>query len=99
MITADTLADAAQKAVAAPGSRGSKRETLRLGKINPALKGRFTVKDRDGKSVQVTTVFELMRQKLAPYTLESVAKITGLALGDIRQFAHEFATQIFNVKF
>ncbi len=82
---------AAQKAVAAPGSRGSKRETLRLGKINPALKGRFTVKDRHGKSVQVTTVFELIQAEAAKFAPEKTQQYTGIHPAIVRQLAHEYS--------
>ncbi len=80
-----------QKAVAAPGSRGSQRETLRLGKIVPALKGRFTVKDRDGKPVQVTTVFELIQAEAAKFAPEKTQKYTGIHPEIVRQLAHEYS--------
>ena len=68
----------------APGSMGSKEKTIALNGADPDLH----YSDGD-----VITVFEPMKQKLAPYTLESVAQTTGLALSDIKQFAHEFATR------
>ena len=80
-----------RKPVVAPGSRGSKRDTLRLGKINPALKGRFAVKDRDGKSVQVTTIFERVQDEAAKFSPEETQKHTGIHPAIVRQLAREYA--------
>ena len=38
--------------------------TLALGEVDPALEGTFTAKLKDGKSVEVTTVFELVKKRL-----------------------------------
>src|SRR3990170_3915742 len=80
-----------QRAVAAPGTRGNKRSTLRLGKIDPALKGRFTVKDKNGKSVKVTTVFELVAQEAAKFSPEKTQKHTGIHPDLVRKLAHEYS--------
>ena len=80
-----------QRAVAAPGTRGNKRSTLRLGKIDPALKGRFTVKDKNGKSVKVATVFELVAQEAAKFAPEKTQKHTGIHPSLVRQLAHEYS--------
>ena len=72
------------KRLEAPGSMGSKEKSIALGGADPDLHY------SDG---EVTTVFELLRQRLEPYTLEAVAKTTGLPLNDIRQFAHEMGTR------
>ena len=74
------------KAVQAPGTSGSPSKTLDLGKINPALEGSFSV-----KGVQVTTVFSLLKKKLAGFGIGNVAKITGLSSSLITQLALEFA--------
>ncbi len=82
-----------KSAVAAPGTRGSQRDTLRLGKIDPALKGRYTVKgwDDDDKPIQVTTVFELVRAEAAKFSPEETQKYTGVHPSVVRRLAREFA--------
>ena len=79
------------RAVAAPGTRGSLRETLRLGKIDPALTGRYTVKDRNGKSIRVTPVFELVRAQATKFSPEKTQKYTGIHPSLVRQLAREYA--------
>ena len=72
------------KRIEAPGSMGSSNKAIALRGVDP---------DLHYADAQVTTVFELLRESLAPYTLESVARTTGLALHDIQLFAHELATR------
>ena len=76
------------RVVEAPGSMGSKVKSIALGNVDPDLHASFRHNGRE-----VTTVFELLREKLRTYTLESVAETTGLALNDIRLFAHEMGTR------
>jgi dimethylsulfide dehydrogenase subunit alpha/complex iron-sulfur molybdoenzyme family reductase subunit alpha len=79
------------RAVAVPGSRGSTRNTLRLGRIDPALTGRYTIKDRDGKSIRVTPVFELVRAEAAKFSPDETRKHTGIHPSLVRQLAREYA--------
>jgi dimethylsulfide dehydrogenase subunit alpha/complex iron-sulfur molybdoenzyme family reductase subunit alpha len=79
------------RAVAAPGTRGNVRDTLRLGRIDPALTGRYTVKDRGGKPVQVTTVFELVRAEAAKFSPEKTQQHTGIHPSAVRRLAREYA--------
>ncbi|MBI1897261.1 MAG: molybdopterin-dependent oxidoreductase [Acidobacteria bacterium] len=72
----------------APGTMGSKVQSIGLGGVQPDLHARFT---HEGK--EVVTVFELLRERLAKYTLEYAASVTGLPANDIRQFAHEMGTR------
>ncbi|MBI4828525.1 MAG: molybdopterin-dependent oxidoreductase [Nitrospinae bacterium] len=74
----------------APGSKGSKRDTLRLGGADPALEGTFTAQTRNGK-VQVTTVFELARREAAKFSPEDTAERTGVPPAMARRIAREFA--------
>lgn len=78
-------------AVEAPGSRGSLRDTLRLGKIDPALSGRYAVKDKDGNSIQVTTVFELARAEAAKFSPENTQQYTGIHPSVVYKLAREYA--------
>src|ERR1051326_6248380 len=66
------------RAVPTPGSMGSEQKTIQLGAVDPALTGTFKVTTADGKSIEVTTVFEMLKQELAPYTVAHVAERTGL---------------------
>jgi DMSO reductase family type II enzyme molybdopterin subunit len=64
--------------------------TLDLGKLRPALRGRWRVATAAGP-VEVTTVFELLRERLRSYTPEQAAAITGVHSDNIRQVARTFA--------
>ncbi|HET8538391.1 MAG TPA: molybdopterin-dependent oxidoreductase [Anaeromyxobacter sp.] len=83
--------------VIAPGSLGiphnDPRWTLDLARfgIDPALEGSFTVTLQGGKEVTVTTVFELMKEKLAAYSPAAVSGITGIDASLVADMAREFA--------
>ncbi len=77
------------KPVAAPGSMGSETHSLKLDGADPALSGTWTVKLAGGKQVEVTTVFDALKDVLKDYPLEKVAKITGLPAAEIQAFARE----------
>ncbi len=87
--------DEAKKAIVmAPGCEGDGDggRIMDLGNIKPALSGTFSVKLVDGSSVEVHTVFDMIRAKLdKEYTPELAAKITGLHPNLIRTFAREMA--------
>ena len=87
------------KIVQAPGTgRGDKpfgRDrrkygTLALGDIQPSLEGRWIVNTLDGE-VEVTTVFELLKEECKNYTPEKSSKITGVNAEVIRKTARIFA--------
>ena len=87
------------KIVQAPGTgRGDKpfgRDrrkygTLDLGKTKPSLEGRWIVDTLDGE-VEVTTVFELLKEECKNYTPEKSSKITGVNAEVIRKTARIFA--------
>jgi len=82
-----------EKVVAVPGSMGSAEKTIKFKGVDPALLGTFTVQLADGRRVEVTTVFELLRRELAAYPLERVARETGLPPQEIQQFARELGTR------
>ena len=65
--------------------------SIALGDLAPALEGRFTVATAAG-DVEVTTVFEMTRAKMAEYAPEIAADITGVSPDVIRQVARKFAT-------
>lgn len=75
------------KAVEAPGTMGSSVRNIDLGTIDPALGGVFTI-----NGVSCTTVFSLLKKKLMPFSIESVACITGLNPNLITELATDFAT-------
>ncbi len=55
----------AGKIAQVPGSMGSTAASIALGKVDPALEGRWTVTLVDGRVVEVTTVFERLKASLA----------------------------------
>ncbi len=96
--------NATRKPVEVPGTLGSPNQTLDLGAIDPALEGTFTVNPGTGKGglgwgvvgvnwgTKVTTVYSRLLKKLAPFTIQAVAKITKLDPGLIVKIANDFAT-------
>lgn len=79
-----------RKLVLARGTKGRSRQTLNPGKFRPVLRSRLTANTLSGP-VPVTTVFNLLLQKLADYDPTTVAGITGVNEDLIRQIAGEFA--------
>ncbi|MCK6370278.1 MAG: molybdopterin-dependent oxidoreductase [Gammaproteobacteria bacterium] len=64
--------------------------SLLLGKLRPALEGRWTIQTVSGP-VEVTTVFELLKTRLRDYTPEKAAAMTGVHAANIREVALKFA--------
>ncbi len=77
--------------VEAPGSTGSSKPTLLLDSVRPALEGVFKVKDGEGKEIEITTVFELIKKESAKYSPEETAKYTGIHPSVIYKEARAFA--------
>lgn len=75
----------------APGSRGSRRETLRLGSVVPALEGTFEVRAKNGGTIQVTTVFDLVRAEAEKFAPGMTAAKTGVHPDVVGRIAREFA--------
>ncbi len=63
--------------VEAPGTPGCWSDSLALGEIEPALRGRFEAQTKAGK-VAVRPVLERLRQRLEAYTPQYVAQATGV---------------------
>ncbi len=61
----------------APGTPGRWSDSLALGAITPVLAGRFEARTTTG-IVGVRPVMELLRARLAEYTPERVARVTGV---------------------
>ncbi len=74
-----------------PGCKGDGGRKLALGKLRPALEGRYVVKLADGSSVEVRPVFEGLRENLAEHTPEKTAAITGVAPSMVKGFARGLA--------
>jgi complex iron-sulfur molybdoenzyme family reductase subunit alpha len=77
----------------APGAMGSPVKSIALDGAVPALSGRFVVTGRGGEKIAVVPVFERLRKVLSGYTLEKVARVTGLPPGEIAAFAREMGTR------
>ena len=75
----------------APGSEGSDKAQLIVEGFEPPIEGTFSVKLKDGSSVEVATVGTLLREQLQLWTVEATAKVTGLAPEVIETFADGFA--------
>ena len=86
--------DEAKRHIAvAPGCLGDGEDgrTLALGTLRPALTGRYTVEDAEGRAIEVRPVFERLRERLEEHAPEKVASLTGLSPTLIRRFARELA--------
>ncbi|MCC7386547.1 MAG: molybdopterin-dependent oxidoreductase [Deltaproteobacteria bacterium] len=88
--------DRAKKKIAVmPGSEGATVDTLRLEdldwRLDPALEGRWRLKLRDGKEVEVTTAFSLWKRELSAYRAEKVQKLTGVHPTIVDELARDLA--------
>ncbi len=78
--------------VEAPGSRGNPLlPTLRLDGVRPVLEGFFKVKDTEGKEIEVTPVFELIKKEAEKFPPEETQKYTGIHPSIIYDEARAFA--------
>jgi DMSO reductase family type II enzyme molybdopterin subunit len=67
------------------------KQRLSLGKLQPALEGRWTIETHTGP-VEVTTVFELVKEHSAAFSPELAEKITGVHPDVVREIARQFAS-------
>lgn len=63
--------------------------TLALGNIDPVLDVNKTVNLKDGKKINVRSVFSLLRDRLSVYTPENASEMCGVAPDMIRRLAAE----------
>jgi DMSO reductase family type II enzyme molybdopterin subunit len=70
---------------------GADRASLELNGARPALSGSFSVTLKDGREVAVRPAFEVLRERLAEYTPERVAELTGVRPGIVRRLARKVA--------
>lgn len=78
-------------AVQPPGSMGSSDKTLKLEDVKPALEGTWQVSLASGESVEVTTVFELLKKSLVKNTPEYAQEVTGVGAGVIEKVTSIYA--------
>ncbi len=69
------------------------RDTLDPGAIKPALEGTWELTALDGTTIAVTTVWELMRERLQDYTPELASEICGVHPDVIRELARTIASK------
>jgi DMSO reductase family type II enzyme molybdopterin subunit len=70
--------------------REAPRRSLALFDLDPALEGEYRVRAAEGE-VRVTPVFALLRERLAAYTPEAAARVTGIHPDRIRRLARSLA--------
>ncbi|MDX9715010.1 MAG: molybdopterin-dependent oxidoreductase [Dissulfurispiraceae bacterium] len=69
------------------------KDYLKLGDLDPALEGSFSVKTKDGKVVTVRPVFDVYKEKIMKdYTPEKVSKTTGVSVQVLTKVARGYAT-------
>lgn len=83
--------EATQSAQPMPGTQGHFRKSLRLGKLRPALDGTYEVKDKDGRPVAVTTVFERARAEALKFPPLETHAVTGVHPELVERMARDFA--------
>jgi DMSO reductase family type II enzyme molybdopterin subunit len=66
------------------------RDTLRL-PVDPALDGAYSVTLLDGKQVEVTPAFEILRKRLQEYTPEQAAAVCHTTAATVRKLANMVA--------
>lgn len=78
-----------------PGGEGSPIDTIRLKDISwdidPQLEGSWTVKLKDGKSVKVTTAFELFKDELEKFNPKAMHKLTNVHPSIVSELARDIA--------
>jgi len=84
--------DAKTKKIALmPGSHGSKEKTLFLENIEPMLEGEWDVTLKDGSSVTVTTVFEMLKENVKKFSPKETQQYTGVHPDMVRALAKDIA--------
>lgn len=80
-----------------PGTEGSAHKTIRLKdkdwNIDPVLEGTWDVKLHDGKTVKVTTAFELLKAEAAKFPADKTQKITGVHPSIVTELATDIAKE------
>ncbi len=76
-----------------PATKGSRYETLRISDfgIDPYLEGEWEVTLHNGKNIKVTTVFEMLKKNIAPFSPQETQKDTGVHPDVVRELASEIA--------
>ncbi len=69
------------------------RGTLAMGNVVPALEGAFIARLADASDVEVTPVFELLKERLESYTPEKASRVCGVHPDAIRMLARKVATR------
>jgi DMSO reductase family type II enzyme molybdopterin subunit len=83
--------EATHQPAEAPGSQGQWTQDLRLGAVEPALHGSFSVTLASGKTVKVRPLLDVLTDHLQQYTPERAATVTGVDPAVIRQVARGMA--------
>tara|TARA_B100000315_G_scaffold257971_1_gene308629 strand:- start:1269 stop:3794 length:2526 start_codon:yes stop_codon:yes gene_type:complete len=73
------------------GSLGSADKTLSLGNVDPALEGNWQIRLPSGSSVEITTVFEILKESLNKNTPTFAETVTGIGTGTIEKIARIYA--------
>jgi DMSO reductase family type II enzyme molybdopterin subunit len=81
----------------AGGVAEAPRGTLDLGDVEAALEGRFEMTLADGSTVEVASVFQVLKDQLADYTPEKAATLCGANPEVIRSLARKVAARRTNI--
>lgn len=76
-----------------PGTEGSEHHTIRLKEfdISPELEGRWKITDSEGKEIEVTTAFEMLKAEASKFSAEKTQEITGVHPSIVKQLAQDIS--------
>lgn len=76
-----------------PGTEGSEHKSIRLNDlgIDPELEGEWDVELLDGDDVEVTTVFEMLKENIEQFSPENTQEQTGVHPDTVRMLAKDIA--------
>ncbi len=83
---------ASSQPIEAPGTTGSDIKSIKLDNgTEPALEGGWVIENAVGEAIEVTTVFEILKQELAKFPPEATQRHTGIHPGIVYREARSFA--------
>jgi len=76
-----------------PGTEGSAHKSIRIAElgIDPELEGEWDVELLNGDEVEVTTVFEMLKENIEKFSPEETQKLTGVHPDTVKMLARDIA--------
>ncbi|MGW8168546.1 MAG: molybdopterin-dependent oxidoreductase [Sulfurovaceae bacterium] len=76
-----------------PGTEGSAHKSIRIAElgIDPEIEGEWDVELLNGEEVEVTTVFEMLKENIEKFSPEETQKLTGVHPDTVKMLARDIA--------